>query len=427
MIKHFLTLLLWFPALVQADAGSTRLAELLRATLNHPQVEAARLHRSAAENEAAAERGRLFGQVELNAGWRRHEGPRILGYYAPGAGPLPPTDREVASLGISYVLPVDLAGELAANRERARHDVRAAELFEARQRLSKLHQTTESWLALQVWTERQQALDAYRKRVESTHARILNEVRLGKTAVVEARNADSELARLAAEQAALDGRLRDILAQLAEATGEEFAGLNGQFSSVIPIPDWQAATPDATLVARQAEARMEAADAGARAARRALYPKLDIVADYSDQFGADTHRDTWFAGVVASLPLDITANRKADARRFSAAAATAERESARREARRQLTALRASYDAARADAIAVEREIAYREDVVRVRHEMARMGAQTLETLYQHERDLLDARTRLAEARARATLAWSAAQVLSGMDADHYISQLDMP
>lgn len=408
-------------ALLPPLALAGELADLLAATLDHPQVQAARLQRQAAETQAAAQDGRLWGQGNVNAGWRRYEGAHVLGYYAPGSGPLPPIDRDIASLGVNWSLPIDLAGVIAAGRERARGDLSAARLAETQQQLFKLHQAAGAWLSLQALEARRQALAAYRKRVEATHARLLTEVRLGKTAAVEGRNAESELARLAAEAAALDGRIQEARASLAEASGREA----GEVAGEIVVPAWSAAETGVTLPARLADARAEAAAAQAREARRTLYPRLELVADYTEHFGAGTHRDTWSAGLVASLPLGATPYRSADAQRLAAEASGAGREAARREAARQLVSLKAAYDAALADAAAVEREIAYREEVVRVQHEMARLGSQTLENLFRHERDLLDARSRRAEARARAAAAWSAAQVVIGLAPETYIATLD--
>lgn len=418
MHKHLLPIpLLLLPLLT----GAGELADLLHAALAHPQVESARLQREAADTQVAAQDGRLYGQGSLFVGWRRYEAPHVLGYYAPGTGPLPPVDREIGSVGLAYILPVDLTGVISAARERARHDARAAALSEAQQRLAKLHQTLAAWAILQGLNERQAALAAYRKRVEATHQRILHEVRLGKTAQVEAKNAESELARLAAEQAALAGRMQEARAAVVEATGRDVAVLGVE----VPLPAWTSVDLDASLPTALAAARADAAAAQALEARRALYPKLDLVADYTEHYGAGTHQDAWSVGMVATLPLGVSPYRQADAQRVKAMAEAANRDAARRETERQLTSLKAAYDSAVADAAALEREIAYREEVVRVQHEMARLGSQTLENLFRHERDLLDARSRRAEARARAAAAWSASQVVIGLAPETYIATLD--
>jgi hypothetical protein len=98
-----------------------------------------------------------------------------------------------------------------------------------------------------------------------------------------------------------------------------------------------------------------------------------------------------------------------------------------RESARQISELKTAYDAAMNDARAMQREVAYRARIVVVQREMQQLGSQTLENLFTHEHDLLDAKTRLHEARARAAIAWSAAQVLNGMPAAVYISKMDTP
>jgi len=128
---------------------------------------------------------------------------------------------------------------------------------------------------------------------------------------------------------------------------------------------------------------------------------------------------------VVSLPLGATQYRQADAQRLNARAAAEQSEAAARDSTRQLANLRAAYDAAAADALAVDKEAAYREQVAAVQREMQRLGSQTLENLFRHERDLLDARFRLAQARARAGAAWSAAQVLTGLPTENYIARMD--
>jgi len=128
-------------------------------------------------------------------------------------------------------------------------------------------------------------------------------------------------------------------------------------------------------------------------------------------------------GGVVSIPLGGSPYRLADAQRLNAEAAREQGEAARRDGARQLATLRAAFDAAQADACALEKEAAYREQVAEVQAEMQRLNNQTLENLFRHERDLLDVRYRLAQARARAAVAWSSAQVLAGMAPETYIAR----
>jgi len=220
----------------------------------------------------------------------------------------------------------------------------------------------------------------------------------------------------------LSGALIQAQADLEEAgSREKFLPTRAD----IPVPAWEDATPDATLPARIAQARSEAARAQADESRRALLPLLSLDANYFRNVGGGDHRDTWAVGGMVSLPLGVTQYRQADAQRLNARAAAEQSEAAARDSARQLANLRASYDVAAADALAVEKEVAYREQVAAVQREMQRLGSQTLENLFQHERNLLDARYRLAQAQARAGATWSAAQVLTGLPTENYIARMD--
>jgi outer membrane protein TolC len=233
------------------------------------------------------------------------------------------------------------------------------------------------------------------------------------------RYAESELARLEADQAVLEGALAQARNDLAEASGvENFLPA----SADITVPVWEN-SGDSILPAQIALVRRESAHAQAEEARRALLPSLSLDASLFRNFGAGDSRDTWAAGMMISMPLGATAYRKADAQQLTARARAEQAEAARRDGERQLASLRAAYDAALADASAMEREVAYRGQVVQVQQEMARLGSQTLENLFRHERDLLDARYRLAQARARAAVAWSSAQVLLGTPTENYIAR----
>lgn len=398
------------------------LGDLLQATLLHPQARAAASQAEAARAQKDAATGRYFGSASLSAGWHNYEGQRVVGVYTPGTPGAPLISDRISQAGLAYSLPVDLFGVIAANRERAQHDLDAAELVARQQTLLKLHQTTSAYLNLQALLKQREALAVYRQRVEATHSRIKKEVDLGKTAGVDARYAESELARLVADEAVLSGALVQAQADLEEAGGrEKFLPTRGD----IHVPAWEDVTPDATLPAQIAQARSEAARALADESRRELLPALSLDANVFRNVGGGDHRDTWAVGGVVSLPLGVTQYRKADAQRLNARAAAEQSEGAARDSRRQLANLRATYDAAAADALAMEKEATYREQVAAVQREMQRLGSQTLENLFRHERDLLDARFRLAQTKARAGATWSAVQVLTGLPTKNYIARMD--
>lgn len=395
------------------------LTDLLRDTLQHPQLRAAATQTDAARAQQSAATGRYFGSAALSAGWHRYEGPRIVGVFVPGPG-TPLTSDTITQAGVNYSLPVDIFGVIAANRERAKHDTTAAELAARQQALLKLHQAGSTFFSLQALLKQKEALASYRQRVEAAHARIKKEVELGKAAGVDARYAESEMMRLAADETALQGAIAQAQADLQEASGRE-AFLPS--SPLLPPPDWNDTSADATLPAQIARTREASLRAQANENRRSLYPSFSLDANYFLNHGGGGERDTWAVGGVVSLPLGASAYKQAEAQSLTAQAAAEQKEAALRDAERQLVSLKSAYQAARADMAAMEKEIAYREEIVSIQREMQRLGSQTLENLFRHERDLLDARYRLAESSARAAAAWSSAQVLAGLEPESYIAR----
>ncbi len=405
---------------IAVQAGE--LGDLLQATLQHPQVRAAASQSGAAQAQMDAAGGRYFGSAALSAGWHQYEDRRVVGVFTPTTPGVPLISDNISQTGLTYSLPVDVFGVIAANRDRARHDLAAAELLARQQTLLKLHQTASAYATLQALLKQREALAFYRQRVAATHQRILREVGLGKTAGVEARYAEIELARVAADKSQLDGALVQAQADLAEASGREKVLPD---HAEIHVPAWEGVAADATLPAQIALARREAARAQADEGRQALYPALSLDASYFRNAGGGDHRDTWALGGVISLPLGVSQYKQAQAQRLNAQAASEQNEAAARDSERQLASLHAAYEAAVADAKAMEKEVAYRDQVAAVQREMQRLGSQTLENLFRHERDLLDARYRLAQARARAAVAWSAVQVLAGLPTETYIARMD--
>ncbi len=413
-------LILALAALLAGSAANAgELSELLQNVLQHPQVRAAAHQNEAAQAQVEAARGRYLGSASLSAGWHRYEHPRVVGVFTPSTTDVALTSERIGQVGINYSLPVDVSGVIAAARERAGKDKEAAELLGRQQTLLKLHQAANAYFTLQALRKQREALKVAEKRVAATFARVSMEVKLGKAPGIDARYAESELARLEADRAQLDGAVLQAQADLAEASGR---------AEMLPtavvavIPAWEESGEE-TLPARLALARQESVRAQAKEARRALWPSLSLDAGAARNFGNGDSRDTWAVGGVVSIPFGVSAYAQADAQRLNAEAAREQGEAARRDGTRQRAALRAAFDAAQADTRALEREAAYREQVVVVQTEMQRLNNQTLENLFRHERDLLDARYRLAQARARAAVAWSSAQVLAGMAPETYIDR----
>ena len=405
-------------------ASAGELGDLLFKALQHPQLRAAAQQTEAAQALQDAASGRYFGSAVLSAGWHRYEDKRIVGIYTPGTAMLPLSANSMAQMGVNYSLPVDVFGVIAANQERARNDLRASELLGRQQTLLKLHQAANAYLTLQSLLQQRKALDLSRQRVEATYQRVRKEFELGKAAGVDARYAESELARLNADEAVLGGAVAQAQADFAEATGHpQFLPNTPQ----IHLPRWENSA-DMTLPVKIAEAKQQSAQAQAEESHRALLPSFTLDANYfrNSVLGGD-HRDTWGMGGVFTLPLGVSQYRQASAQKLVAAAAVEQSAAAQRDSERQLASLRAAYESGLADAAAMEKEVAYREEVAHVQQKMQQLGNQTLENLFRHERDLLDARYRLALAKARAAAAWSAAQVIIGLPTDTYIAQMDAP
>lgn len=403
-------------------AMAGELGDLLFSTLQHPQMRASVRQIEAAQAMQDAAFGRYFGSAVVSTGWHQYEGKRVVGVFAPGRIEPSLTSERIAQTGVTYSLPVDVFGVIAANKERAQHDLRAAELLGRQQALLKLHQAANAYLTLQSLLKQQEALELSRKRVDVTYRRVRKEFELGKAAGVDARYAESEAARLKADEAVLGGAVAQAQADLEEATGQ-----SGFLPAVVQvrIPAWEANT-DASLPVQIAEAKRQSAQSQADESRRALLPAFSLDANYfhNNIPGGDS-RNTWAVGGVISLPLGVSQYRLSGAQKLTANAATEQSEATRRDTERQLASLRASYESSVADASAMEAEIAYREEVAHVEQNMQRLGNQTLENLFRHERDLLDARYRQAQAKARAAAAWSAAQIIIGLPTDTYIARMD--
>ena len=416
----FVGVLLCISPFSSAMAGE--LGDLLRNSLQHPQVRAAANQTEAAQAQSDAATGRYFGSAIIAAGWHGYEDKRVVGLYAPGAPILPLVSDRIVQSGVNYSLPVDVFGVIAANQERAGHDLRAAGLLGRQQALLKMHQAATAYLTLQSLLKQREALMLSRKRVEITYQRVRREFELGKAAGVDARYAEAELARLNADEAVLTGAMAQAQADFAEATGRS------QFLptvSKIHVPRWETGSDD-SLAVQIAEARQQSAQALADESRRSLFPTFAIDANYfRNSVPGGDHRDTWAIGAVVSVPLSVSQRRQVSAQEFTAAAAADQREAAARDAERQLASLRAAHESGLADAAAMESEVSYREEISHVQQTMQQLGNQTLENLFRHERDLLDARYRLAQASARAAAAWSAAQVVNGLAPEVYISQMD--
>jgi outer membrane protein TolC len=411
----------WPPAETGATLPRSELGDLLRATLEHPDIMARRADASAARSELAAATARYFGAGSVGAEAQRFEGERFVGPMTPTAFTDPPFARDVTRYGAMYAVPLDLFGVIASSRAAARGAVQAAGLAERGAQLAQLHETTGAYARLQALQRRASALSAQRERVTTTIARVRREVDSGQLATVDLRLAESELARVESDELRLKAATDEALAALHAASGVE------RLPAAQPVvaPEWPDGKIEDALPAALADAHAAVAKANAEEAHRTLWPAFSAVADYAQFDGGDKSIEAWGAGLRFSIPLDSVARRRASAADARARAAESGRDAARRLAARQWASLRASYLAALGDIEAVSREITYREEVVRTQMELARVGLASLEDLLRQQRDLLDAEARRADAHSLALVTWSAAQVLLGSEPVAYITALD--
>jgi len=408
-------------ALIGAGAHAGDLADLLRASLEHPRAVARAGDVAAAGDDLKAAEARYYGQGSLVAGLSRYEHPRVVGMFTPGDPTPADTSRNIARAGVIYSLPVDVFGVVAKARERAESNLQAARLNAEQDRLSRLHQTAAAWFRLQALGRQSEALAKLKASVTASRDRLTKEVTLGKSARVVQRLAESEYQRVLADEAQLASQVETALAELEEASGQRRRP--GDFA--IPLPAWRETALAETLPVKLAATRAQAARARAEESRRGNRPQLSLNGSWFDQHGGGADNAVWEAGVQLAVPLTPSAWRSSDAEAARARVAEDERRAAERETVKQLASLRAAYDSARATVAALEAESTYRTEVVTVEREKTRLGAQTLENLLRTERDLLDAEYRLASSRAQAAYAWSAAQVLAGAPEAEYIETLE--
>lgn len=403
-------------------ATATPVGDVLRATLEHPGVRARQLQADGARHDLSAATARYLGRGTLLAEQTRYDDKHVVGYFYPGQPGAALLDNRITRYGVSYTLPVDLFGQIAAARAKAQNNLVALELLTQQETLLKLHQASSAYVRKQALQTQVEALRVQRERVETSVGRIRAEVELGRAAGVDLKLAQSDLARLQADEARLQGILTEARADLQDASGQD-----PEVAGSLPAPRWQAIESRQTLAVRIAQARADALVAAATEASRSLLPALNVGADYANNRGGGGDTNTWSLGLRLSLPLDGSAVWRHSADSARAQAAQDEVHASQQTAQRQISALKSAYNSAAQDAQALTQEIAFRAEVVAIEQEKWQLGAQTLEYLLRQRRDLLDAQYRLADARARSVSAWSSAQVLAGTPSQTYIQQLDAP
>ena len=408
------------------NAQASDLTDLLRQTLDNPGISARELQSQAAGQDATAANLRYLGQVSVFAGQTRYESPRIVGVFAPGVTPLPiPVSNDITQYGVNYHLPVDVFGSIAAERNQAQAGKATAQLLERQETLLRLHQTLGAYVRLQALAAQSQALQAEQKQLEVYADRVHEEVKLGRTAKIDLSLVQSDLARLAAQQALFAGNQRAALAALKASANAE----NPVISAAIDVPVLQSADAQASLPVLLAKEQEKSADAANQKAHRTLWPAFSVDSQYASFNGGGLvtqPHNVWSVGINMNIPIDPVGMQSASAASQRALAAQQQAQAAQADTAAQIATLEANYQSAIGNASALDAEVEHRQEVVTIQREKWRLGASTMDELLYQERNLLDVQYAYADARAQAATAWSGLQVLLGTPSAEYIHSLEI-
>lgn len=407
---------------ISTSAYTGPLNDVLRAALEHPSVMARNQQVDAARTDVSAATAQYLGRGNLIAEQTHYEGERVVGVYVQGQTDPLLKDDQITRYGVAYSLPVDIFGVISATREKAKNNLEMTELLACQERLLRLHQAGNAYIKKLALQAQADALRLQRKQIEASSVRVRKEVGLGHAAGIDLQLVDSEVAKLRADEARLQGMIEETRADLMDASGLD-PEVQGQS---IVIPEWKQIIANDALPVRLADSKVRVLEAGDNELQRSLLPSFAVGAEYYDNRGDNSGMNTWAVMARVAIPLDTSSYLRSSAEGSRALAAADERRAAQRLAEHQVRSLKSSYDSAIADAAALAQEISYRTRVVEVDQERWRLGAQTLENLLHQRRDLLDAIYRLADAHARAVAAWSSAQVLAGTAPEIYIAELDV-
>ena len=426
MEKHYWQLTALLCIGLAGIAQASDLTDLLRQTLDNPGIAARELQSQAAGEDATAANMRYFGQASVFAGQTRYESPRIVGVFAPGVTPLPvPVSNDITQYGVNYHLPVDVFGSIAAERKQAQAGRATAQLLERQETLLRLHQTLGAYVRLQALAAQSQALQAEQKQLEVYAGRVREEVKLGRTAKMDLSMVQSDLARLAAQQAIFSGNQRAAIAALKASAN----ATNPVISSTIDVPALQDTDAQASLPVLLANEQQKAADAANQKAHRNLYPAFSVDSQYANFNGgglATQPHNIWSVGINMNIPIDPVGMKSASAASQRANVAQQQAQAAQADTIAQLATLEANYQSALGNAGALAVEVEHRQEVVAIQREKWRLGASTMDELLYQERNLLDVQYAYADARAQAATAWSGMQVLLGTPSAEYIHSLEI-
>lgn len=405
---------------------ANELSDLLQSTLKNPAIAARDLQLQAATDDASAANMRYFGQASVFAGQSRYDSPRIVGIFAPGVTPLPvPVSQDITQYGVNYHLPVDVFGSIAAERKQAQAGKATAQLLERQETLLRLHQTLGAYVRLQALAAQSQALQAEQKQLEVYANRVREEVKLGRTARLDLSLVQSDLARLAAQEAIFEGNQRAALAVI-KASANVIVPLT---STIISVPALQNTDTLASLPVLLAKEQKKSTEAAAQKAQRSLLPAISVDSQYAGYNGAGIAtqpHNVWSVGLNVNIPIDPVGVKNASAASRRAQVAENQLQAVQADTIAQVAALEANYQSAIANARALAIEVSHLQEVVAVEREKWQLGASTMDALLYQERNLLDVQYAYADARAQAATAWSGMQILLGTPSSEYIHSLEI-
>lgn len=407
-------------------AHANELTDLLQHTLENPAIAARDSQLQAATLDASAANMRYFGQAGVFAGQYHYDSARIVGIFAPGVTPLPvPVSQDITQYGVNYHLPVDVFGVIAAERQQAQAGQATAQLLARQEILLRLHQTLGAYVRLQALAIQSRALKAEQKQLEAYANRVREEVKLGRTARLDLSLVQSDLARLAAQQAIFEGNQRAALAALKASANVS----DPVISALITVPALQNTDAKASLPVLLAKEQEKSADAAAQKTHRSLFPAISVDSQYASFNGAGVAtqpHNVWSVGLNMNIPIDPAGMKSADAAARRARAAKNQLQAIEADTLAQIATLEANYQSSEGNARALATEVQHRQEVVTVEREKWRLGASTTDALLYQERNLLDVQYAYADARAQAAMAWSGLQILLGTPYAEYLHSLEI-
>ncbi|MDP2759092.1 MAG: TolC family protein [Sideroxyarcus sp.] len=409
-------------ALTGAVQAST-LTDLLRQTLGNPGIVGRGLQLEAAARDASAADMRYAGRASVFAGHNHYDAERVVGVFTPGVTASPaPVAQDITQYGVSYHLPLDVFGLISAERELAKSNQAVAQLLARQETLLRLHQTLTAYVRLQALAAQSQVLQTGQKQLEAYANRVREEIKLGRTPRIDLSLVQSDLARLASQQAIFAGNRRAALAALKASANVSDALPD----TTLLVPVIQGMDTQTSLPVALAREQQKSAAAAAQKVRRNLFPAFSVDGQYANYSGAGAQSQAWAVGLNMNMPLDPAGMRSASAAAQRAQAAQDMARAVEADTLAQIAGLEANYQAAVGNANALANEVEHRREVVAVEREKWRLGASTMDALLFHERNLLEAQFSLTDASAQAAAAWSGMQILLGTPSAQYIDSLEI-